>query len=439
MVNKRGQFMHLAQSLPARLFICLFLWSAICSAHADDQQGYRVDAGDNVFVMMSHRCVNEPVEIVISRQTFDHMSRANTELAQNDADTALAVESNAPADSCLRKTLSASPEIIEELDGAVRVRIAQYESEYSGDVFNESGQPYPASGLYRSGGYPAHRPLWTVDWYATEVILLYGGKYLVRRGPWTNSYDELALAFYEDGRFKRQYPIAELVREPDRLPRWSSHFAWIQETRPIGGSFFMVSTFNRELYVFALSTGDIVARSVADNLKQYTVTLSARIQSEPQGTVPTLTSGRSRERITDTVKLFDFRTCGGMMTERLRESKGAQVSRHFFGMDPAHVEWGEIQGNVYPRNYAPPAGESYVSIPFDDIEEIRPAPTGHFQITPMNQAMFTWDGRPWVVTRKNGEKVALIIDGRYLFYCARTLDGAPVVLTQRQLESVVFE
>jgi hypothetical protein len=85
---------------------------------------------------------------------------------------------------------------------------------------------YKQSGLYRKG-MPG-RPLWTIDWFAWNVYPASDGHHLVRMGPWASSEEDLAVAFYRDGRLLREWKINELVKDPQSLPHSVSHFEWRQ-------------------------------------------------------------------------------------------------------------------------------------------------------------------------------------------------------------------
>lgn len=95
---------------------------------------------------------------------------------------------------------------------------------------------YPAAGLYDAKG--SAEPLWTVDWYSSEVYPASDGKHLVRMGPWPGLRDgmrlrpgdraleELAVAFYEQGELLRSYAIKDLIIRPEKLLVSVSHFRW---------------------------------------------------------------------------------------------------------------------------------------------------------------------------------------------------------------------
>lgn len=72
-------------------------------------------------------------------------------------------------------------------------------------------------------------PLWRVDgWYSHETFISDDGRALVRIGPWASEdpADELAIAFYLDGRETRRYSVAELLDDRDAVQRSVSHYTW---------------------------------------------------------------------------------------------------------------------------------------------------------------------------------------------------------------------
>ncbi|HYF78440.1 MAG TPA: hypothetical protein VD973_14985 [Symbiobacteriaceae bacterium] len=87
---------------------------------------------------------------------------------------------------------------------------------------------YPASGLYRADDQA--EPLWTVDWYAHEgeVFLGADGEFVTRLGPWPGrgTYDELAVAFYRNGKMTKSHRVSDLVKSPEALPQSESHYQW---------------------------------------------------------------------------------------------------------------------------------------------------------------------------------------------------------------------
>lgn len=127
---------------------------------------------------------------------------------------------------------------------------------------------YSEAGLYKNDG--STTPLWTIDWYSFDIELSSDGQHLVQYGPWagSNAYDELAVAFYEEGRMLAHYSIQQLVRDPATLPHSVSHFEWLRDsTFDDTKGELRIETYNGESYTFNVKTGHVVHGTlVASNL-----------------------------------------------------------------------------------------------------------------------------------------------------------------------------
>jgi len=70
----------------------------------------------------------------------------------------------------------------------------------------------------------------TKGWYSSEVFISRDGRYLVRMGPWNQgskpSKDDLAVAFYKDGKLIKQYSTEEMVKDKSKVDRSVSHYNW---------------------------------------------------------------------------------------------------------------------------------------------------------------------------------------------------------------------
>lgn len=128
---------------------------------------------------------------------------------------------------------------------------------------------YPRSGLYLNDG--SITPLWTVDWYAFSVDVSSDGQHLARWGPWPTrgNYNELALAFYENGQEMQSYSVEDLVARPETLPESVSHYTWSKEH-----SFddrvdkVFLQTLTEERYVFDIKSGELVDGSLPGLLER---------------------------------------------------------------------------------------------------------------------------------------------------------------------------
>lgn len=124
------------------------------------------------------------------------------------------------------------------------------------DSDKEIRKRYRQSGLYRT--HPL-TPLWSVSWYAFKVFPASDGEHLIRMGPWASSPDQLALAFYANGREIKQYLIRDLVKDPSRLRYTVSHFFWLAEASYDDKTqLFHVKTVDSQPYTFSILTGERV-------------------------------------------------------------------------------------------------------------------------------------------------------------------------------------
>jgi hypothetical protein len=97
--------------------------------------------------------------------------------------------------------------------------------------------PRPRQGNHSDGFGIAYRirddggdvVLWrTQGWYSTEVFLSHDGYSLVAMGPWNGgsqpTKEDLALAFYRQGKLIKQYSTADLVKDNSKVTRSLSHY-----------------------------------------------------------------------------------------------------------------------------------------------------------------------------------------------------------------------
>lgn len=74
--------------------------------------------------------------------------------------------------------------------------------------------------------------LWrTEGWYAFTVFLSNDGHFLIRMGLWAEgkeaSKEDLALAFYQDGKLLKEYSTADLIHDKTAVRRSVSHYRWL--------------------------------------------------------------------------------------------------------------------------------------------------------------------------------------------------------------------
>lgn len=116
---------------------------------------------------------------------------------------------------------------------------------------------YRQSGLYQNDG--TSTSLWTVDWYAFEVFPSSDGEHLVRMGPWASSTEQLAVAFYQNGKEITRYQIKDLVRDESKLMHTVSHFFWRSElSYDDKQTVLLLKTIDNQTYRFSAATGQIL-------------------------------------------------------------------------------------------------------------------------------------------------------------------------------------
>ncbi len=156
-----------------------------------------------------------------------------------------------------------------DVDGGkyVFVMLAQHEYEVAHN--KKLREMYSKSGLYLQG---SKEPIWTVGWYAS-VHIDSAGRFLVREGPWPGlvgvsllpgspsekSLEQLAVAFYDQGKLIKKYLIRDLIKNRKKLKSSVSHFRWQKEilfhdeTKRL-----VIATLDDQKYVFDITTGNII-------------------------------------------------------------------------------------------------------------------------------------------------------------------------------------
>jgi hypothetical protein len=129
--------------------------------------------------------------------------------------------------------------------------------------------------VYKSG-LEEETPLWTVPWFAQQVMLSNTGNELVRFGPWASDQEkhtDLAVAFYFKGKLLKQYQVRDLIKDSERLDYSVSHYAWkaSQSTQPTGfsqdGRMFHLVLCDRTAYDFDARSGMIAKTSIDHEAK----------------------------------------------------------------------------------------------------------------------------------------------------------------------------
>ncbi len=112
---------------------------------------------------------------------------------------------------------------------------------------------------------------WTVSgWFAWETYLSEDGRYLIRKGLWPEgaapSKNDLAVAFYDNGKLIRSYSTADLIKDPKAVRVSVSHYDWElpedsdRQIRVYIEATFALKTIEGVKYTFDVRTGNILKK-----------------------------------------------------------------------------------------------------------------------------------------------------------------------------------
>ncbi len=119
----------------------------------------------------------------------------------------------------------------------------------------------------------ADRLLYTLDWYSPELYL-YGYiagpiTYVVRFGPWNRGHEangqDLAVAFYKDGKLLKSHSTLDIVSDPNRVSASESHYTVFRKKlgfrRPWGNQIvFDVENNSGGVMTFNADTGEMMSK-----------------------------------------------------------------------------------------------------------------------------------------------------------------------------------
>ena len=261
---------------------------------------------------------------------------------------------------------------------------------------NDAGDLYPESGLYPVDGSVV--PIWTVNWHARNVLLSKDGRYLIRLGPWASNYDDLAVAFYDNGVLIRAYAIKDLVRDPEKLPRSVSHFQWDYEMQfDEDKNILHLSTYGNEIYELDVTTGLLM------NISYKTL---------PVFTVDAV--NQSGKHYT----LSDFQSTIGSYVSLNNGALGESPRQYIFGWETIEPHRGDGKSTI--REYR---------IPFSDIARLTRTDDSN------NDALF------WRIRFRSGdEQVIQVYESCHPMcrFTGKTSSGETVELQFQDINLVVF-
>jgi len=108
------------------------------------------------------------------------------------------------------------------------------------------------------------KELWRVTgWYAFSTFISNDGKYLVRIGNRSSgepSDQQLAIAFYGNGKLIKRYSPLDVLKDPAQAPATVSHDRWLKEVTGFykATELFSFVTVENIEYTFDVTTGKIL-------------------------------------------------------------------------------------------------------------------------------------------------------------------------------------
>jgi len=183
---------------------------------------------------------------------------------------------------------------------------------------------YPYSGLYKNDG--STDPLWVMSYvtWRQGITLSSDGRHLVVWGGWpftSGSYQELALAFYEDGRLRKSYTVAELVANPTLLPHTVSHYTWrLSSSYDDEKGLLTVQTLHGEEYIFSMISGLPISSNLPtvtanEWLKTRRAAIAASVAtSVPRVAIPSVNMPAREESIVGVAFLISAGSLGTLFT-----------------------------------------------------------------------------------------------------------------------------
>lgn len=151
-----------------------------------------------------------------------------------------------------------TPRITASEDGRFAFILTPGEEDWRGDKSRGIAYELTSTGELRE--------IWrTEGWYSFQTFLALDGHHLVRMGPWNEGDspkpDDLAVAFYRDGKLLKSHSTASLVRDHSRVVKSASHYQWLAEYPMVPrlgwDGDFRLTTIDGIEYRFDVTTGEI--------------------------------------------------------------------------------------------------------------------------------------------------------------------------------------
>jgi hypothetical protein len=134
----------------------------------------------------------------------------------------------------------------------------QFWDEERARALRQLRETYKVSGLYPNDG--STTPLWTIDWFATDIFVASDGIHLIRRGGPSSLSGSDAVTFFARGQQLKLYRIVDLIPNFDALPASTTTARWLAEDHFDDAALrYTVWTNQGREYVFDVSTGEIIS------------------------------------------------------------------------------------------------------------------------------------------------------------------------------------
>ena len=408
--HRYDQFENAARTV---VFSCVLMFASSAPSPADSPSQsapWKKVAGDYVFVMLFANCRIDAAEAIVSSRELELLREMRRPQASEVAERYSWSDGNVPAfeSSCRSRMLRIEPRVVKDFGDAALVSMSTSHFTYSQSIRSSTGEPYPASGLYRNDG--SVEPLWTVEWFADGAILSADGVHLVRLGPWASSYDDLAVAFYRSGELLKAYSIADLVADPRSLFHSVSHFFWSSSIALDEDAHELtVATLSGETYRFNLE-GEILSRTAPPKNEQ-----SIRVH---------YADGRTEE-------LSGVYTCAGTMymVASMTEGRAAERRLYAYRLPVSGDAQSERAGSTPKATLI-----ELLHLPYDRIRGIRR--TDHDVQRDANTR--DWDEKAWLMRLRDGQSILVALDVAKQRLCAEGADGEKKVLVFDGISFIEF-
>lgn len=372
-----------------------FATTPIPGSHPSIPTPAKIEVGDFVFVMLRNDCVAEAGEVLMSRSEYIalNQSRMKTKIALEKElrDGHHSLDSGQAR--CNFRTLRSSPRIVGDLgQDVVRVRLPEFRLRYHTAFKNEAGLSYPISGLYQKG--TSITPLWTVDWFDTDIFLTIDGRYLARVESFIESENDQVVYLYQDGKLFKSYELKYLVEDLD-YDNWLRS-TWIRSTEfDAATGELRIDTWDGLSHIIDIETGRLFS--------------TKELEAKKYGATVFLLSGES-------AVLNEIHVCDGRMFHENIQTRGSLAEKYVYGLKSASKN-----------------GKAWIEAPMPFYKIL--------QVLRSNEALVDGDieESTWVLRILSDAIIAAyLIDETDHRFCGHTETGDSVVLSLSQVKEIRF-